>query len=89
MHSCYTFIERAAYVRGEFAKIHPLVDGNGRASRLLMNLELMKAGFPATVVTVEQRLAYYEALDTTHCSGDYRNFIELVADSVEQSYKPC
>lgn len=81
-------IERAARVHGEFVKIHPFVDGNGRTSRLLMNLELMKAGFPATVITVEQRLAYYESLDKAHCTGDYGDFIALVADSVEQSFKP-
>ena len=81
-------IERAARVHGEFVKIHPFVDGNGRTSRLLMNLELMKAGFPATVITVEQRLAYYESLDKAHCTGDYGDFIALVADKVEQSFKP-
>lgn len=81
-------IERAARIHGEFVKIHPFVDGNGRTSRLLMNLELMKAGFPATVIRVDQRLAYYEALDKAHCTGDYGDFIALVADSVEQSFKP-
>ncbi len=45
-------VERAARIHGEFVKIHPFVDGNGRTSRLLMNLELMKAGFPATVIEV-------------------------------------
>lgn len=36
------------------------------------------------------RLAYYEALDTAHCSGDYRPFLELLSDSVERScsYQP-
>lgn len=48
-------IERAARVPGEFLKIHPFIDGNGRAASLLMNLELMKDGFPATVIDVEQR----------------------------------
>lgn len=81
-------VERAARVHGEFVKIHPFVDGNGRTSRLLMNLELMKAGFPAVLIEVGQRLAYYEALDTAHCSGDYRLFIELVAGCVEKSFEP-
>ncbi|MFW8564640.1 Fic family protein [Orrella sp. 11846] len=81
-------VERAARVHGEFVKIHPFVDGNGRTSRLLMNLELMKAGFPASVITVEQRLPYYEALDKAHCTGDYEDFIALVADSIEQSFEP-
>lgn len=56
-------VERAARVHYEFVKIHPFVDGNGRTSRLLMNLELMKAGFPAAVLSVQRRLKYYEALD--------------------------
>lgn len=81
-------VERAARVHGEFVKIHPFTDGNGRTSRLLMNLILMQSGFPATVIEVEQRLAYYEALDTAHCTGDYSSFIALVADSVKRSFEP-
>ncbi|GGY35475.1 cell division protein Fic [Bacterioplanes sanyensis] len=81
-------IERAARVHGEFVKIHPFADGNGRTSRLLMNLELMKAGFPATVIEVAQRLHYYQALDKAHCSDDYSDFIELVAKAVEKSFAP-
>jgi len=79
-------VERAARIHGEFVKIHPFVDGNGRTSRLLMNLELMKAGFPATVIEVAQRLDYYQALDKAHCSGDYSDFINLVARAVEKSF---
>ncbi|WP_320821121.1 Fic family protein [Thalassolituus sp.] len=81
-------VERAARIHGEFVKIHPFVDGNGRTSRLLMNLELMKAGFPATVIEVEQRLDYYQALDKAHCSDDYTDFIALVAQCVEKSFAP-
>lgn len=79
-------VERAARIHGEFVKIHPFVDGNGRTSRLLMNLELMKTGFPATVIEVAQRLDYYQALDKAHCSGDYSDFINLVARAVEKSF---
>ena len=81
-------VERAARIHGEFVKIHPFVDGNGRTSRLLMNLELMKTGFPATVIEVEQRLDYYQALDKAHCSDDYTDFIALVAQCVEKSFAP-
>lgn len=56
-------IERAANVHVDFVRIHPFIDGNGRTSRLLMNLVLFKAGYPPCVITVENRLAYYEALD--------------------------
>lgn len=81
-------VERAARIHGEFVKIHPFVDGNGRTSRLLMNLELMKTGFPATVIEVAQRLDYYQALDKAHCSGDYKDFVALVAAAVERSFAP-
>lgn len=79
-------VERAARVHGEFVKIHPFVDGNGRTARLLMNLELMKAGFPASVIEVDQRLPYYQALDKAHCGGDYTDFIELIANCIEKSF---
>lgn len=81
-------VERAARVHGEFVKIHPFVDGNGRTARLLMNLELMKSGFPAAVLPVESRLAYYAALDTAHCQGDYAPFIALLCQVVADSFKP-
>lgn len=81
-------VERAARVHGEFVKIHPFVDGNGRTARLLMNLELMKAGFPAAVLPVQSRLAYYEALDTAHCQGNYAPFVELLCQVVADSFKP-
>ena len=81
-------VERAARVHGEFVKIHPFVDGNGRTSRLLMNLELLKAGFPAAVLPVSRRLEYYEALDTTHFSGEYEPFVTLIGEVVEQSFEP-
>ncbi|MBF0289216.1 MAG: Fic family protein [SAR324 cluster bacterium] len=81
-------VERAARVHVDFVKIHPFVDGNGRTSRLLMNLELIKDGFPPVVLTVEKRLEYYEALDLAHTQGKYIQFFDLVGDIVESSFKP-
>ena len=43
-------IERAAKVHAGFVGIHPFIAGNGPTSRLLMNLELMKAGYPPCVI---------------------------------------
>ena len=81
-------VERAARVHVDFVGIHPFVDGNGRTSRLLMNLELMKAGFPSVVITVENRLRYYQSLDAAHVEGNYEPFINLVVEAVEQSFTP-
>ncbi len=81
-------VERAARVHSEFVKIHPFVDGNGRTSRLLMNLELLKAGYPAAVLPVESRFEYYEALDAHHFLGDAESFLELIVKIVRQSFAP-
>ena len=81
-------IERAAKVHADFVGIHPFVDGNGCTSRLLMNLELMKAGYPPSVITVENRLAYYEALDQWIAYGNSELFNNLVAAVVLEGFKP-
>ena len=81
-------IELASFVHIEFVKIHPFVDGNGRTSRLLMNLELIKAGFPPVVIELEDRLEYYKALDIAHTENDYKPFLELMKKVVEKSFEP-
>ena len=65
----------AARVHADFVVIHPFTDGNGRTARLLMNLELMRAGFPTVIIPVEQRAAYYEHLDAIGVRGDYAPFL--------------
>jgi len=80
--------ERAARVHADFVKIHPFIDGNGRTARLLMNLELMKDGYPAVVLPVERRLEYYETLDMAHVKNDYDPFLSLMTEIIEDSFKP-
>lgn len=81
-------VERAAKVHADFVDIHPFVDGSGGTSRLLMNLELMKAGYPPSVITVENRLAYYEALDQWMAYSNCEPFNNLVAAVVLEGFKP-
>ena len=79
------FIVRGAMLHAIFVGIHPFIDGNGRTSRLLLNLELMKAGYPPIVIKVDNRLAYYNALDKAHTTENYSDFIDLVAAEVDDS----
>lgn len=81
-------VELASFVHIEFVKIHPFVDGNGRTARLLMNLELIKSGFPAVVIELSDRLEYYKALDIAHTTGNYEPFLELMYRVVERSFEP-
>ncbi|WP_202708930.1 Fic family protein [Sporosalibacterium faouarense] len=78
-------VERAAKLHTDFVKIHPFIDGNGRTARLLLNLELMKAGYPLAIIRNEDRAKYYSALDKAHITGDYREFIELVIQALNRS----
>lgn len=78
-------VERGAMLHAIFVGIHPFIDGNGRTARLLLNLELMKAGYPPVVIKIENRLAYYEALDKAHTTGDYTDFMTLVGAEAEDS----
>jgi Fic family protein len=78
-------IERAAELHTRFVKNHPFIDGNGRTGRLLLNLELMKAGYPPAVIRKEERLAYYDALDNACVSGNYGGITALVAEAVQRS----
>ena len=52
--------------------------GNGRISRLPMNLDLMNYEFNLVIITKEERLKYYEALDEAHTTGNYTDFIKLI-----------
>ena len=63
------------------SQIHPFVDGNGRTCRLMMNLHLLKHGYPLTIIRSEnnRRVEYYNALaesDRTETPDAFRGFVE-------------
>ena len=70
-----------------FVYIHPYFDGNGRMGRFLMNVMLASGGYPWTVIPVERRNAYMEALEAASVDGNIEPFATflgaLVRDNLE------
>lgn len=73
-------IVRATLLHGELVKIHPFIDGNGRLSRLIMNLDLMTNGYVPVIIKKEDKLNYYQVLDKAHVKKDYTDFIKMVTE---------
>ena len=73
-------IELAATLHRRFVFIHPFVDGNGRVSRLLMNLALLRNGFTIAIIPAILRHEYIYSLETAHTRPEV--FTDFIADRV-------
>ena len=76
--------ETAIAAHERVAVIHPFEDGNGRTARLLMNLVLMRGGYPPVVIGPEQRVGYIDGLDALTVGRDataYRQFMRERLDA--------
>lgn len=73
----------AAYLHDELVRIHPFIDGNGRTSRLLMNLYLLRQGY--VIITLkgsnDTKVNYYKALEKSHTEQSPEDFKKLVAEA--------
>ena len=94
MEECFRFyadqhefahpVQLAAEMHERIVTIHPFIDGNGRTSRLVMNLILLQHGYPIANIPgdTESRLAYYAALETANLDGGKEPFIMLIGGFV-------
>jgi Fic family protein len=67
-----------------FVWIHPFIDGNGRTVRLVMNLLLMRKGYPPAIILKTDRKKYYDALNQAN-KGSYQKLALLMAQATERS----
>lgn len=77
-------IERIARFHLEFEGIHPFIDGNGRTGRLIMNLDLIRNGYPPINVKFTDRKRYYEAFDAYYRDNDATKMTALIAEYVNE-----
>jgi len=85
----YHPVEYAALLHLRLVTIHPFIDGNGRCARLLMNLALIKAGYPITIIPPVVRREYIDVLRTAQTSKKdvpFFDFISTMAIESEQEF---
>lgn len=86
------FAEHIAWLHCRFAQIHPFFDGNGRTGRLLLNLLLVRLGYPPAIVYARQRAAYLKALhraDTGDCGALGEFIARAVLDNLYKFVVPA
>lgn len=78
-------IEFAAQVHYDFVWIHPFEDGNGRMARLLLNLVLVRNGYPFAVIRSVDKTKYLKSLRQMDVEREFEPFLIYIARCVEQT----
>lgn len=79
------FLQIAAETHFKLVSIHPFVDGNGRAARLLMNILLMQEGYPPALIRKEDRIRYIDAIEKGQLHGEMSDYYQIIYEAVERS----
>lgn len=77
----------AAEMHERLVTIHPFIDGNGRTSRLVMNLILLQHGYVIANIKgdYDNRMKYYNALETAQTNGNKEDFLLFIAQIEKES----
>lgn len=73
--------EELARLHARFERMHPFLDGNGRTGRLVLNLLLVRLGYPPAIVYKRDRARYLNALGRAD-QGDHGPLGELLARAI-------
>lgn len=74
-------IEAVAEFHLRFEGIHPFIDGNGRTGRIILNLELIKAGYLPINIKFADRRKYYDSFDKYYGSKHSTDgLIQMIAE---------
>lgn len=73
--------ELLAELHNGFQRVHPFIDGNGRAGRLVLNLVLVRLGYPPAIILKSHRQRYLDAMQKAD-SGDFAPLGEMIARAI-------
>ena len=83
----YHSVVFAAMLHLKFVSIHPFIDGNGRTSRLIMNLALIQDGYQLAIIPPVCRLEYNDYIRLFQNKGNPKPFCEFIAERVYETQK--
>lgn len=78
-------VKIAADAHYKLVSIHPWVDGNGRTSRLLMDLILIQHGYPPAIIKKEERMQYLSSIEEAQLGGSLQKFYDLMAKAEDRT----
>lgn len=80
-------IERTALFHIKFENIHPFNDGNGQVGRLIINYQLMRAGYPLIAISLKDKRAYTKAFEKYNEELDANPMVEIVSNAIKEELK--
>lgn len=78
-------VKIAADAHYKLVSIHPWIDGNGRTSRLLMDLILIQHGYPPAIIRKEERRRYLSSIEEAQLGGSLEKFYDLIIEAEDRT----
>lgn len=77
-------IEKIAWFHVKFEGIHPFEDGNGQVGRMIINYQLLKAGYPFIVFKSDLKKRYYKALEVYQTELNLQPMVEIILEALQE-----